>query len=186
MANAFLFVGFRVLWRRVHKIRMDMTEKLKLKPKKLLSTIAMFICIVHCYGQATVTTAGGEAGTICYTVGQTIVMPVITDAGSLTPGVQQTYLITIADNVGLKDRQITLEAEVYPNPVTDRLILRVNNVDTGTMRYTLIDANGRTITSDNIANVQTTIDMCNLVPAVYFLRTSEGDTTLLTFKIVKK
>ena len=163
-----------------------MTEKLKLKSKKLISTIAMFISIAHCYGQASVTTAGGEAGTISYTVGQTIVVPVTTDAGSLTPGVQQTYLITIVDNVELKDRQITLEADVYPNPVSDRLILLVDNADLDSMRYTLIDANGRTITSDNITDVQTTIDMFNLVPSVYFLRISEGDTTLLTFKIVKK
>lgn len=145
----------------------------------------MLVCVVHCYGQTSVATAGGEAGTMSYTVGQTFVTYSVSDAGSITQGVQQTYTITIVDNVGLTDRKISIEAEVYPNPVTDRLILLVDNLETSSMRYTLTDANGRTIAADNITDAQTLIDMGNLVPAVYFLRVSDGDAWQ-TFKIVKE
>ena len=117
-------------------------------------------------------------------VGQPFVAPATSDAGSITPGVQQAYAITVVD--GIENTQISLEAEVYPNPVTDRLTLRVDNTDAATLRFTLTDANGRTIAADNIVDAQTAIDMSNLAQGVYFLRVDNGEMTLKTFKIVKK
>ena len=131
-------------------------------------------------GQTAVVTAGGEAGTVSYTVGQTFVDVAVSDKGSVTPGVQQAYEITIID--GVDDRQVTLEAAVYPNPVTDRLVLRVDDTD---LRYSLTDANGRAIAADNIIDVQTSIEMSNLAQGVYFLRVDNGKNMVKTFKIVK-
>lgn len=162
-----------------------MTEILKLQSKKLILANALLFVLTHCYGQTTVATAGGEAGTMSYTIGQTFVTYFVSDVGSITQGVQQAYTITIVDNVGLTARKITLEAEVYPNPVTDRLVLRVENAEIASLLYTLTDANGRTIAADNITDAQTIIDMSNLLPAVYFLRVSDDDARQ-TFKIVKE
>ena len=134
--------------------------------------------------QTTVATAGGEAGTMSYTIGQIAVEPAETAAGSLTPGVQQAYEITIVD--GIDNRYVTLEAEVYPNPVTDLLILRVDDAVTTTLHYTLTDANGRTISAADIASAQSAIDMSQHVQGVYFLRVTNGETMVRTFKIVKK
>ena len=148
----------------------------------LLASVALFGAKAN--AQSTVATAGGEAGTVSYTVGQTFVAPATSDAGSLTPGVQQAYAITVVD--GIENTQISLEAEVYPNPVTDRLTLRVDNTDAATLRFMLTDANGRTIAADNIVDAQTAIDMSNLAQGVYFLRVDNGEQALKTFKIVKK
>ncbi|MBO7478756.1 MAG: T9SS type A sorting domain-containing protein [Salinivirgaceae bacterium] len=134
--------------------------------------------------QTAVSAAGGEAGTVSYTVGQTFVAPASNDAGSIAPGVQQAYDITIID--GIENTQITLEAEVYPNPVADRLTLRVGNLESAALRYTLTDANGRTIAADNITDAQTTIEMSHLAQGAYFLRVDDGENALRTFKIVKK
>lgn len=148
----------------------------------LLASVALLGAKAN--AQSTVATTGGEAGTVSYTVGQTFVAPATSDAGSLTPGVQQAYAITVVD--GIENTQISLEAEVYPNPVTDRLTLRVDNTDAATLRFTLTDANGRTIAADNIVDAQTSIDMSNLAQGVYFLRVDNGEMALKTFKIVKK
>ena len=156
-----------------------MTKKLKLIP-----AIALLACAVHCQAQTSVATAGGEAGTMSYTVGQIAVEPSVSDKGSLTPGVQQAYEITIVE-VGVSDRLVTLEAAVYPNPVTDRLVLRVDDTEAA-LRYTLTDANGRAIAADNITDAQTNIEMGNLTQGVYFLRVDDGDAAVRTFKIVKK
>lgn len=134
--------------------------------------------------QTAVAAAGGEAGTVSFTVGQTFVAPASNDANSIAPGVQQAYSITIIDCI--ENTQITLEAAVYPNPVTDRLTLRVDNLESSALRFTLTDNNGRTIAADDIAGEQTSIEMGHLAQGAYFLRVDDGGTVLRTFKIVKK
>ena len=154
---------------------------------KLIPALALLMGAAHCQAQTAVATAGGEAGTMSYTVGQPFVEVAESEAGSLTSGVQQAYTITVIDdNTGLSDSQITLAAEVYPNPVADRLNLRVDGTDITNLRYTLTDNNGRTLASADIADTQTAIEMSNLVQGVYFLRVTDGETPLKTFKIVKK
>ncbi|MBR5643742.1 MAG: T9SS type A sorting domain-containing protein [Salinivirgaceae bacterium] len=150
--------------------------------KRRLILLMAFVALIgaKANAQTAVATAGGEAGTVSYTVGQTFVDVAVSDKGSVTPGVQQAYEITIID--GVDDRQVTLEAAVYPNPVTDRLVLRVDDTD---LRYSLTDANGRAIAADNIIDVQTSIEMSNLAQGVYFLRVDNGKNMVKTFKIVK-
>ncbi len=150
--------------------------------KRRLILLMAFVALIgaKANAQTAVATAGGEAGTVSYTVGQTFVDVAVSDKGSVTPGVQQAYEITIID--GVDDRQVTLEAAVYPNPVTDRLVLRVDDTD---LRYSLTDVNGRAIAADNIIDVQTSIEMSNLAQGVYFLRVDNGKNMVKTFKIVK-
>ncbi len=133
--------------------------------------------------QTTVTVTGGEAGTMSFTVGQPFYQTATSDAGSLAAGVQQAYAISIVD--GIENSQISLEAEVFPNPVVDRLNLRVENTADATLRYMLTDNNGRTLASDGIADVQTAIDMTLYVQGAYFLRVDDGERVVKTFKIIK-
>ena len=157
------------------------------KALKLIPAIALLAVVAHCEAQTAVVTAGGEAGTMSYTVGQPFVGVAESDAGSLAAGVQQAYTITVIDdNTGLTDSQITLEAEVFPNPVADRLNLRVDNLESAALRYTLTDANGRTLAAVGITDALTAIEMANLVQGVYFLRVDDDKLPLKTFKIVKK
>lgn len=154
------------------------------KMLKTIPAIALLACTAHCQAQTTVTTAGGEAGTVSFTVGQTFVAPASSDAGSVTPGVQQAYEITIVN--GIENTQISLEAEVYPNPTADWLTLSVVDTDAATLHYTLTDANGRTIAAADIVEPQTAIDMGRYAQGVYLLRVDDGNKVLKTFRIVKK
>ena len=147
----------------------------------LMAVVAMIG--VETKAQTAVATAGGEAGTVSFSVGQTFVEVAESGNGSLTPGVQQTYEIIVVD--GIHNRQVTLEAAVYPNPVTDRLVLRVYDT-LATLRYTLTDANGRILASDDISDEQTTIEMDRFAQGVYFVRVTDGDAAVRTFKVVKK
>jgi hypothetical protein len=151
---------------------------------KLIPALALLMGTAHCYAQTAVTTAGGEAGTMSYSVGQPFVGVAESNAGSLTAGVQQAYAITVVD--GIENTKISLSAEVFPNPVADRLNLRVDNLDSATLRYTLTDNNGRTIATDIIVDALTAIEMDNLVQGIYFVYVTDGETLLKTFKIVKK
>ena len=154
--------------------------------KRRLILLMAFVALIgaKANAQTAVATAGGEAGTVSYTVGQVFVDVATSDKGSVAPGVQQAYEITIVE-VGVADRLVTLEAAVYPNPVTDRLVLRVDDTATA-LRYILTDANGRAIATDNIVDAQTGIEMGNLAQGVYFLRVDDGNAAVRTFKVVKK
>ena len=154
--------------------------------KRRLILLIAFVATIgaKANAQTAVATAGGEAGTMSYTVGQIAVEPSVSDKGSLTPGVQQAYEITIVD--GIAETQISLEAAVYPNPTADWLTLTVADNDVANLRYTLLDANGRTIAADNITDALTAIDMGRLTPAMYLLRVDDGAKSVKTFRIVKK
>ena len=154
------------------------------KLRKLIPAMALLVGAVHCQGQTSVATAGGDAGTLSFTVGQPFVAPTESATGSLTPGVQQAYVITVVDGIELT--QISLEATIYPNPVADRLNLRVDNLESAALRYTLTDANGRTIAAAGITDALTDIDVANLVQGVYFLRVDDDKSPLKTFKILKQ
>ena len=133
---------------------------------KIIPAMALLAFAAHCQAQTAVATAGGEAGSVSFTVGQPFVEVATSNTGSITPGVQQAYQITVVE-VGMADKLVTLEASVYPNPTTDWLTLTVS--DAANLRYTLLDANGRTIAADNIVDVQTSIDMARLAQGVYFV-----------------
>ena len=155
--------------------------------KRRIIVLMAFVALIGAKvnAQTAVVTTGGEAGTMSFTVGQIAVEPSASDKGSLTPGVQQAYEITIVES-GVAGRQVTLEAAVYPNPTADWLTLTVADTDVANLRYTLLDANIRALATSEISDVQTQIDMAALVPAVYFLRIDDGNVMVRTFKIVKK
>lgn len=152
--------------------------------RKILFAAALLFTAGAASAQTAVATAGGEAGTVSYTVGQPFVETAQSDAGSLAPGVQQAYTITTVE-VGVGGVAANIALSAYPNPVADRLTLSVADTDKA-LRYTLTDNNGQTLATSEIADAQTQIDMANLVPAVYFLRVDDGNVMVRTFKIVKK
>ena len=154
--------------------------------KKLKTVLAvLLVSTVAANAQTSIVAAGGEASTLSYTIGQPFYEAASSDTGSLTSGVQQAYVITAVE-VGVPElaAAIELSANVYPNPVADRLALSVTDTDAA-LRYTITDSSGRTLATAEIADVLTEIDMANLVPAVYFLRVDDRTAVVKTFKIIK-
>ncbi len=86
---------------------------------------------------------------------------------------------------------ITLDAAVHPNPTADRLILTIgssvgaNNYSPLPLRAALYNTNGQYIQTVDVAGAQTTINMSALSSGTYFLRVTDGQQTLKTFKVVK-
>lgn len=152
--------------------------------KRLISLIAVTLVGISAMAQSAVSTAGGEAGTVSYTIGQPIYQMAVSSKGSLQAGVQQAYAITVVG--GIDNNFVTLQADVYPNPTVDWLTLTIDAPTTGQMSYTIISSNGRTLANADISSNQTAIDMSQLSPAIYMLKVTNGNTAVRTFKIVKK
>ena len=157
--------------------------------RKTISSFLIIICGASvCYSQQAVSTAGGETngtgGTVSYTVGQVAYTTNTENDGTVSQGVQQPYeIFDIGDNVDIYG--ISLELSVYPNPASNYLMLKVINIKSGGLTYQLFDADGKLIENKEIVDVETTIQMYELSPAIYFLKVSDNDKEVKTFKIIK-
>ena len=159
--------------------------------KKCFFFITLFFCatLTAAAQNGLVTTGGdiqGSNGSVSYTVGQVAVQSIEASAASLTEGVQQPYEI---QTVGVNNYpHIVLDAKVYPNPTANRLTLKINDVETfheTSLRVALFNANGQHIRTQDVAIPQTDIDMNDLSSGTYYLRVTDGQQTLKTFKVVK-
>ena len=74
---------------------------------------------------------------------------------------------------------------VYPNPSSDKLTLDLGNIKLSLLSYQLNDASGKLIENKEISNAIETIDMNNLPCATYFLKVSNNNNEIKSFKIIK-
>lgn len=154
--------------------------------KKLLFYI-LFLLSIQLYSQSSVVPSGGNAtgsGTVNYTVGQTFYNTINGTTGSLAEGVQ--HLIVISTLSGHHTTSVKLNAEMYPNPTSDYIILDVNNNDLHGLHYILYDISGKIILNGKVESEKTSISMKNFTAGVYILKVNSTSKKLKTFKIIKK
>lgn len=139
--------------------------------------------------QEAVITAGGDGtgsgGSVAYSIGQILFTSSSGASAGLILGVQQPY--EISQIVGLdKYKEVGLTLSTYPNPVTDILILKVENQIWEDLNYQMYGIEGKIYMSDKLSDSETNIDMSNLAPGIYFLRVNMEKEDVRTFKIIKK
>ena len=147
------------------------------------------------HAQQTTTATGGDAsgsgGTVAYSVGQIVYTTYTGTTGSVAQGVQQPYEISIVP--GIDNQSIKLELTAYPNPTTNYLTLNVGNAELSNLglskvkglNFQLYDISGKLIESRKIISSTETISMANLPSATYFLKVSNNNNEVKTFKIIK-
>ncbi len=152
------------------------------------TVLAIFqsLCLV---AQETIPAAGGNAtgsgGSVSFTIGQTFYTAPAGADGSVSQGVQQPYEISTVTGIE-QARGIDLAVAVFPNPVTDFLVLRVARYDPENLYYQLFDIQSRLIKTGKIVAEETLIDMSGITPSVYLLRLLDNEKHIKTFRIIKK
>lgn len=158
------------------------------KIKKGVTLLILGYGIASAQAQQSTTTSGGDAlgsgGSVSYSLGQIVYTTQTSTIGSILQGVEQPYEISIV--LGTEDHQINHNIEVYPNPTTDYLILTIGNINPLQLSFQLIDLNGKLIENKKITNTTETIRMDNLPSTIYFLRVTNNNKEIKTFKIIKK
>lgn len=169
--------------------------KRKMKRKNALlklKVVAMFflfcLSLSAVTAQTSVTATGGNAsgsgGSASYSVGQVVYTTNSGTNGSVAQGVQQPY--EISEITGIEEAEgIILFVTAYPNPTNDYLTLEVVDFQLFSFTFSLYDMNGKLLQSEKITDAQTNIDMCNLVPATYFVKVVQGNKEVKNFKIIK-
>ena len=159
------------------------------KKLKLSAVLLLGLGLTGLHAQTAVPATGGNAsgsgGTVSYSVGQVAYTTNTGGSnGSVAQGVQQPFEISVI--TGLEEAKgISLSLSAYPNPTTDFLNLKVENYDNTNLSYQLFDMNGKLLESKKITGNQTSIVMSNLVPATYFVKVTESNKEVKTFKIIK-
>jgi hypothetical protein len=155
---------------------------------KALRLLSVFILMFGCLqAQQAVLTTGGDAsgsgGTVNFSVGQIAYITVFGGQVSVSQGVQQPYEFSTlgVDNYA----GISLSMIVFPNPIIDFVILKVELPLVNTLKYQLIDFSGKQLKQDKIVNEETEIIMKGLPSATYLLKISDETSVLKTFKIIK-
>lgn len=158
-----------------------------MKHKKVkLSVLLLGLGLTAQAQQVTTATGGnasGSGGTVAYSVGQIVYTTNTGTTGSVAQGVQQPYEISIV--LGIDNHSINLELSAYPNPTTDYLTLNVGNAELSTLNFQLYDISGKLIESKKITSTTETIRTENLPTATYFLKVSNNNKEVKTFKIIK-
>ena len=164
---------------------------MKYKKLKLSAVLLLGLGLTGLQAQTSVNATGGDAsgsgGTVSYSVGQVVYTTNSGTNGSVAQGVQQPYEISVVTGIE-EAKGINLSVTAYPNPTTDYLTLSIDASTTlsiQSMSYQLYDMNGKLLQSEKITGNQTSIVMSNLVPANYFVKVTQGNKEVKTFKIIK-
>lgn len=156
--------------------------------KKSLMVIVLLTATIRLFAQSGTNTSGGEAsgsgGVASYTIGQVAYETHTSIAGSVTEGVQQSYLISVV--VGNPEAiGIDLSVSVFPNPTTDFLQLKIENEKFESLNYQLFDLNGKFLKSEKLTGNKTLVNMSNYKPSVYFVKVIFENQLIKEFKIIK-
>ena len=156
--------------------------------KKLVLTILTVFVGLPMLAQEAIPATGGDVteseGSVSYTIGQVLYITNMGTNGTVAEGVQQPYEISVV--VGIEQaKDINLICKAYPNPSTDLLILEVESASNEDLYFQLYDMMGKLLVSKKLLNIKTNISMANLAPSTYFLKVTDHQKVVKTFKIIK-
>lgn len=136
--------------------------------------------------RATVTTGGqasGGSGTVSYSIGQLAYITNVGSSGRITQGVQQPHELF---SVGIKEfDNAFLVCQVYPNPTSSTLSVKVENYNFENLSIQLYDVRGKLILTEKITGPETIISLEHLSNASYYLTVQEFNKELKSFQIIK-
>ncbi|MDR0682989.1 MAG: T9SS type A sorting domain-containing protein [Dysgonamonadaceae bacterium] len=146
--------------------------------------ILLFIIVpFYANAQELITTTGGAEGGVTWSVGE-VITATITDVGKtcfLTQGfLQPEHLVSSAIFYPLHD---DTPLSVYPNPVTDKLYIRLKNASCDSWK--IYDSVGRMLDVGEFSGQEYTIDFSGYTSGYYILVAVSSGERIQSFKIIK-
>lgn len=154
---------------------------------KVLFFLFSFLFFLEGNAQQSVNAGGGDAtgsnGKVSFTIGQIDYVTATGSGGSVSQGVQQPFeIFTLGtDNIP----EIKLEFSIYPNPTTDVLFIKNENIDLK-FKYQLFDISGKLLFTSPELVQKDQIDMTLYQTGNYILLIQAENNLTKSFKIIKK
>lgn len=161
-----------------------------MKNKKATLSILLFLGLglANANAQEAAVASGGNAsgsgGSVSYSIGQILYTTNSGSSGTVAQGVQQAYEISIVTSISEKGA-LNLNLLAYPNPTSDVLLLQIPDFDSENLSYQLMDVNEKLIERKKITGKTESINVLNLATAIYFLKVTQDNNEIKTFKIIK-
>jgi hypothetical protein len=157
-----------------------------MKHKKVNLSVLLLGLGLTAQAQEATLSSGGMAigsGSVAYSIGQIAYKTVTGSTGTVSEGVQQPFeIFTLGvDNFA----NINLKMMVYPNPTHGDVMLEISGLSFENLTFQLIDLQGRSIEIRKIVSENEIIKMGSLQSATYFLKVSNNNKEVKTFKIIK-
>jgi hypothetical protein len=151
--------------------------------------ILLGLAITGLHAQEAILSSGvdvsGTTGSVSYSIGQVFYSTHSgPDGYSSAEGVQQPYEIQVITGLN-QNTDINIELSIYPNPVKNTLLLKIDDDIHKNYIYYLYNANGKLLESKNILGKNSNINMEYLKAASYFLKVTANQKEIKTFKIIK-
>lgn len=155
----------------------------------LFFSFALMLLFYNSGAQEATSAAGGNligtGGSISYTIGQVTNLYLTGTNGSVVQGVQQPFEIFLVTGIA-EAKGITLDLQLYPNPVQDFLKLKIQNMNTENLVWKIHDANGKLLNTDRVSGTETSIPMANYTSGVYLFSILNNKNLLYkTYRIIK-
>lgn len=158
------------------------------KKIKLSAVLLLVLGLTGLQAQEAIPAAGdnalGSGGSVSYSVGQVVYTTHTGTSGSAAQGVQQPFEISVVTGIE-EAKDINLVCSAFPNPATDNVKLKAENYETENLTYQLYDIRGNLLENKKIEGNETSIVISNLVLGIYFLKVSNNNKEVKTFKIIK-
>ncbi len=126
----------------------------------------------------------GSGGTISYSVGQLFYSTYSGETVTVVEGVQQPFEISVVTGIEELIR-FNFSSSVFPNPTVDILTILIEDKEILNLFYMLLDANGRLLQNGRITGPETRLNLKEHPAAIYFLKVTDGQIELATYKIIK-
>jgi hypothetical protein len=153
----------------------------------ILLFAAFFIVTAEGNSQDVLASAGGNAagqgGSASYTVGQIFFANYNAANLLVSEGVQQPVEIyTLSNTVPLTP----IGVKVYPNPADNAVFLVLNQLNSETINYNLVDINGKLLKKGELSSLETAISLDKLPSGIYILHvTNTNKSKKQSYKIIK-
>jgi hypothetical protein len=139
------------------------------------------------YGQQVISTSGFSSTTkdlnISCTIGETIAQTLSNGNTVVTQGFNQPVLL-VTRTAFARESEINLD--VFPNPTSGKLTLRLSSPDSGNLQYCIFSMQGNILVLKKLTEIETIIDFSPFPGGIYFLKVQSGNRILETFKISKQ
>lgn len=99
-------------------------------------------------------------------------------------GGQEPFRVKFEKGLVEADSSFAAGISIYPNPVKDRLVINLDRKIEGIKVIRLIDATGRTISSQQISGYNTSISFTGLANGIYYVQINQGKKRVIR-KVVK-
>lgn len=156
---------------------------------KYLYTLALVLPCFMLPGQSAMLSSGGNAsgssGSVAYSVGQIFTLPASNGNISVSPGVQQPY--EISEIVGTEEVLTPFVVEIFPNPMTDVLHVKLPDQTNGAgYVFSLTGIDGKNYAAGVFDEVNNEVNAESIPSGTYLLSVANSYRQIRTFKIVKK